>query len=124
MNFVQSKASPPKRTSIDGIVDDPIQDLQKPPKVRLVQRLSGTATSIQRGSAVRASELESLRFSPSSSHEVVFDAEAAEDRSTKPDLGSLVDTHPSQKEVDSKRGKEDAVKLNDADIGELVAEPE
>lgn len=121
VKLARSKAMSRKRTSIDGVIDETSLDLQSPPKARLPSSLLDGATSIHRGSAIAASELDSLYFSEEQPREVVFDAEdATQNREGDP---GIVPAPPSSK-TNLNQIKEDTAILEDAEIESLVSDPE
>ena len=110
-----------KRTSIDDTVDETSLDIQKPPRARLSFPLPGRATSVLRGSPIRASELERLDPSRQQPLEVVFDAE--ETLKNEGDGRSIV-RKPSSAKARSKPVQEDAILLEDYEIEALVSRAE
>ncbi|KAL9084977.1 MAG: hypothetical protein Q9159_004943 [Coniocarpon cinnabarinum] len=107
------KTNKTKRTSIDGIlVEETRADLAKASEDRPSKRLSGTASTIRRGTAVTISELEALQRPMDLPNEVMFDAEEEIIARPKP---ALVRADVAQ--------AKDANELDDADIESLVSTP-
>lgn len=110
-----------KRTSVDGvIIDETDLDLRKASQDRPAKRLSGSKSTVRRGTAVTASELEGLRRPSQIPGEVMFDAENPEDDPeddiiTKPKLALM--------RTDLDRQK-DANELDDPEIESLVSSPQ
>ena len=116
---IRNKVKPRKRTSIDGVIIEELHpNLSKASHERWTKRLSGNASTIYRGTALTASELEGLRRSYQIPNETIFDAEEATDDTTD---NIILRPKPALMRTDLKSAKEDANELDEAEIESLVS---